>query len=84
MNTGRVPEHVAAFCAGMRAHPSDIEVPWNIVAQAVASLGLGKFTADEVRDAANAWCGETMKEVLDAEDEAAETAELERRKKNAS
>ena len=81
---GRVPLDVAAFCAGMRAHPSDLEVPWDIVAKAVDELGLGKFTPSEVRDAANRWCEQTMKAELDAEDDAAEAAELERRRKNAS
>jgi hypothetical protein len=79
-----VPVHVAAFCAGLRAHPSDAQIPWDIVARSVEELGLGKFTSEEIRNATNAWCEETMKIELDAEDEAAEAAELERRKRSAS
>jgi hypothetical protein len=84
MNTGRVPHDVAAFCAGLRSHPSDTVIPWDMVAASVSELGLGAFTAEEVRDATNAWCEETMKMELDAEDAADEAAELERRRKNAS
>src|SRR5207248_1680787 len=62
---GRVPTHVAAFCAGLRAHPSVAEIPWLTVAQSVDALGLGKFPPEELRDAANDWCAKTCKKELD-------------------
>ena len=51
---GRVPREHAAFAAGLASLCGN----WHVIAATMAQLGLGVFSAEEVRAAADEWCQE--------------------------